>query len=274
MRARAFLKAHPGLRVARSDYTNALWGGLPVAIELGDHEVAAATAKEWAQSALSDFRTDELGGPVLSICEFQLKGEDEAPKNAGSSPRDPDTGWQANFLMARAVIREALGRGLKDPRILYRLADLLTAAPEGLRDPELALRLARRAAELKPGDQMCEQSLGWALYRSGDWKGCIETLEKHRGGLEGVFILGMAYWQSGRRDAARVTMEGSDEFLKTYEKSCEEKLKRGRTTHPTPAMLRRLRAEAMALMGMTPAQAGGKPGPARGETAPPIVQGP
>ena len=85
--------------------------------------------------------------------------------------------------MAKALIREAIQRVPDDPN-LYVIADLLTTAPEPLREPDLALRLARRAVELKPGNGQCMQSLGWALYRTGDLPGAIEAIAKTSDGGE------------------------------------------------------------------------------------------
>ena len=74
------------------------------------------------------------------------------------------------YMIFRALIKDAVQQSLDDPD-QFHIADLLTTAPEPLRDPDLALKLARRAVELKPEDGHCMRSLGWALYRSGDYRG-------------------------------------------------------------------------------------------------------
>ncbi len=96
-----------------------------------------------------------------------------------------------NHLLFRALIKDTVQQSVDDPD-QFHIADLLTSAPEPLRDPELALRLARRAVELKPGDGMCQQSLDWALYRSGDYRGSIEAIEKAFDDGESNFVLAMA----------------------------------------------------------------------------------
>ena len=58
------------------------------------------------------------------------------------------------------------------PILLETIADHLTTLPvAAIGDPRLALELAQKALELKPKDRMARQSLAWAQYRNGDWKG-------------------------------------------------------------------------------------------------------
>lgn len=126
----------------------------------------------------------------------------------------------------------------------------MTAGPEAHRDPELALRYARRAVELKSGDAMCQQSLGWALYRTGDWKGCIETREKQVSYVQnGSFFAAMAYWQLGDKSRAREQFARADKWTDGYLKRCEERKKLGQITYPDPSLFRRIRSEAAALIG-------------------------
>ena len=98
------------------------------------------------------------------------------------------------------------------------IADLLTTAPEPLRDAPLALKLARRAIELKPGDGACLQSLGGALYRTGDYRGSIEAIEKAND-AKNSFISAMAHWQLGEKTEARAAFEGVNKWLKDYERT-------------------------------------------------------
>ena len=142
----------------------------------------------------------------------------------------------------------------------------MTTAPAPLRDPELALKLARRAVELKPGEAMCMQSLGWALYRCGDWKGCIEilksiTIEKP-GTDEQRFVSAMAYWQLGEKTEARADFDSASEWLKGYEQKCDEARKKYRKMYPPVSLEKRLQAEAAALLGVTLPAAETAPEPA------------
>ena len=92
---------------------------------------------------------------------------------------------------------------------------LATKVPK-VRDPAVAVGMARRAVEMarkavelapKRGDYW--NTLGVALYRTGDRKAAIEALEKSESLSPGqhvafnAFFLAMACWQVGQEDEAR-----------------------------------------------------------------------
>jgi superkiller protein 3 len=122
------------------------------------------------------------------------------------------------------------------------LAWLLTNCREvNLRDPKRGLEVARKAVELSPQSSTAWQVLGWAHYRTGDWKASIEALEKscalEKGGNPFQwFFLAMAHWQLGEKDKAR----------EWYDRAA------GRTgwTFPANSDSGRFRAEAAALLGV------------------------
>jgi Flp pilus assembly protein TadD len=70
-----------------------------------------------------------------------------------------------------------------------------------------ARKMIERAVELRPNDGYIVDSLGWVLYRLGDFKGAVEQLER------AVELrpqdptindhLGDAYWRVGRYSEAR-----------------------------------------------------------------------
>ena len=69
-----------------------------------------------------------------------------------------------------------------------------------------ALGLIERAVELEPQSGAIVDSLGWALYRMGDYDGAVEKLER-AAELEPLDPtvndhLGDAYWRVGRRNEA------------------------------------------------------------------------
>jgi eukaryotic-like serine/threonine-protein kinase len=84
----------------------------------------------------------------------------------------------------------------------------LAASPDAnLRNPGRAVVLAKKAVELESSVNTL-QTLGWALYRSGDWSGSIVALEKsmqlQKGGDPGQwFFLAMAHWRLNNKDEAR-----------------------------------------------------------------------
>ena len=118
-------------------------------------------------------------------------------------------------------------------------SDLLPpdAAP---RDRAQALELARKAVLLAPEATTTWQVLGWAHYRTGDWKASVEALEKscklQSNGIgdsaQWVF-LAMAHWRLGDKEEAR----------RWYDKAA-------RSETSWPEYRARLRAEAAELLGV------------------------
>ncbi len=114
------------------------------------------------------------------------------------------------------------------------------------RGAQWALDAARRAVELAPKNDVHIQALGWALYRAGDWKGCIESLEKKKEFPDYCdHFAAMAYARLGNNVKARELFDRCDRKLKWYEGAWKG------GTYPDPPMLRRVRAEAAALLGVT-----------------------
>src|SRR5262249_55670004 len=92
------------------------------------------------------------------------------------------------------------------------LAWVLTICPEvKLRNPRRGLEVARKAVKLAPQSCASWQMVGWASYRTGDWKASIEALEKscalqddRKGGdASQWFFWAMAHGRLGERDRAR-----------------------------------------------------------------------
>jgi eukaryotic-like serine/threonine-protein kinase len=147
--------------------------------------------------------------------------------------------------------------------ILSMLADLHSGSPPGgpLHKPARAVELARRAAELKAGHDLSKQSLGWALYRTGDLRGCIEVLTERE--FMHCAFLAMAHWRLGDKDRARACYATADIGLEGYEKRWNTGV------YPTPLMLRKFRSEAAALLGVQPPEGLAKPTPAADPIRPP-----
>jgi eukaryotic-like serine/threonine-protein kinase len=124
----------------------------------------------------------------------------------------------------------------------YHLAWELTVGHElKLRDPRQALVSARLAVELDPKNGTYWQGLGYAEYRSGNWKAAILAFEKVKelgspGDSVEWFPLAMANWQLGDKDVARKTY---DQAVQWMEKNC-----------PTDPFVRGLQVEAAELMGI------------------------
>jgi tetratricopeptide (TPR) repeat protein len=132
-------------------------------------------------------------------------------------------------------------------RILSTTADLYSMPREDrFRNPTSALELARRAVEMSPGaDGIAWQSLGWAQYRVGKWKECIESLEKTSDySRKGDFFAAIAYKQLGDDARARACFVRTDLWFIAYENHWKP------TVYPMPVMIRRMRAEALVLLGI------------------------
>src|SRR5262249_16580355 len=111
-----------------------------------------------------------------------------------------------------------------------------------LRDPRRGLEAARKAVELQPEWSFSWQMLGWARYRTGDWKASVEALEKScalqddpKGGdAFQWFFLAMAQGEVGEKDKARAWYDRAVEWTEKNQPKREE--------------LRRFRAEAAELL--------------------------
>jgi eukaryotic-like serine/threonine-protein kinase len=218
-----------------------------VQLALGDPTAAARTAEAWAHHIN---RKAECRALRTALHGELLIANAEQAQRPDNDPQRREYVVAENYLLFRALIKDAAQQSLDDPD-QCRIADLITTAPEPLRDPDLALRLARRAVELKPGDGMCQQSLGWALWRSGDYHGSIEAIGKAANGGESNFVLAMAQWQLGEKTEAQTHFDSGSEWLKGYEQRCEEAAKQGTVKYPRPAQLKRLHGEAAAMLGVT-----------------------
>jgi tetratricopeptide (TPR) repeat protein len=120
------------------------------------------------------------------------------------------------------------------------LAHLLAACPDPKsRNPKRAVELARRAVGLTPQEGVYWNTLGIALYRTGNWNAAVKALEKSmklRQGGDSLdwFFLAMAHWQLGDKGQAR---EWHDQAVQWLEKN-----------KPQDEELRRFHSEAAELL--------------------------
>ena len=119
---------------------------------------------------------------------------------------------------------------------------LVIDANPARRDPERAMILSRQAVDLEPRDGSCLNTHGIVLYRTGDWKTAIETLESadqfSGGKLFGynAYYIAMSHWHLGARGKAR----------EWYDRAVDWSVK----TQQQGEDLRRFRAEAAELLGV------------------------
>jgi tetratricopeptide (TPR) repeat protein len=97
----------------------------------------------------------------------------------------------------------------RDSPGLNNWAWTLATGPITELDPEGAVALARRAVALASGEQVCLNTLGVALYRSGQYTEAVSALERSlaagKGASDGLnlFFLAMAHQTLGRAEQAR-----------------------------------------------------------------------
>jgi tetratricopeptide (TPR) repeat protein len=104
---------------------------------------------------------------------------------------------------AEADFQRALSLNPEQPLVLNYLAYSWVELGQNL--PE-ARRMLERAVELRPNDGNIADSLGWALFKLGDFPGAVRWLEKavELESQSSVINdhLGDAYWAQGRRQEA------------------------------------------------------------------------
>jgi tetratricopeptide (TPR) repeat protein len=110
---------------------------------------------------------------------------------------------------AQADRKQAVESPLAGAQHFNNLAWSLATGPAALRDPAQALALARKAVALAPGAAMYLNTLGVALYRTGQYAEAIPALEQSLAMAKGefdaydLFFLAMAHDRLGHADQAR-----------------------------------------------------------------------
>ena len=108
------------------------------------------------------------------------------------------------WARAEADFQRALELSPEQPYVMNYLA--YTWVEMGKNLPE-ARRMLERAVELRPNDGNIVDSLGWALFKLGDYDTAVRWLERaaELESRNSVILdhLGDAYWMAGRRNEAR-----------------------------------------------------------------------
>ncbi len=107
------------------------------------------------------------------------------------------------FPKARTYYEKVLSYNPKSPVALNNLAYLLS---ERLNDVNAALTLAQQARDLSPQDPATADTLGWVLYKRGDYPRSLAVLQGAAEGLAGnpevAYHLGMAHYANGNEAEA------------------------------------------------------------------------
>jgi tetratricopeptide (TPR) repeat protein len=97
------------------------------------------------------------------------------------------------------------------PDSLPGLNNLAYLYAERFNQLDKAYELAQKARTLHPGDGMVADTLGWILYKRGDYQQALALLQESAGKLldnpEIQFHLGMASYMMGQTEAARIALQ-------------------------------------------------------------------
>jgi len=109
-----------------------------------------------------------------------------------------------NFPQARDAYEKVLAIS---PNYLAALNNLAFLDAEHLNDLDKALELARKARDLQPEDPAIADTLGWVLYKRGDYQQALsvlqESVQKAADKPEIQFHLGMTAYMMGQTDLAK-----------------------------------------------------------------------
>jgi tetratricopeptide (TPR) repeat protein len=113
-----------------------------------------------------------------------------------------------DFDAARAAYERMLAI---DPRSAPALDRLARLYDENLGKPDKALELAKRAHDLKPDDPQAADTLGWILFRQGDYHAALANLtaaaEREPDDTEVRYHLGMDHYMLGEEGPARLAFQ-------------------------------------------------------------------
>ncbi len=164
-------------------------------IRLGRFDSALADLSAASARRPLDAHLKAAGG----FCLFKLKRYAPALDQLESA-------FQTDPQAVRAILYVNPFVSAKDVK---NLAWKLATGPERQRDPALAVRLAAFAVALAPDVASSYNTLGVALYRTGEFTDAITTLEKSleagygRADAFDLFFMAMAHHQLGHREKAR-----------------------------------------------------------------------
>lgn len=112
------------------------------------------------------------------------------------------------YAKAREVYEKLLALDPNSATALNNLADLYS---EQFNQLDKAYELARKARTLEPKDDSIADTLGWILYKRGDYQNAATLLQESASQLpdepEVQFHLGMTNYMMGQADAARSAFE-------------------------------------------------------------------
>jgi serine/threonine protein kinase len=210
--------------------------------DLGRAEEAEASAFK-ARRILRELAAEDptcFERPLGSALEYHgLGGPRGKMRNADETRSAP----QEFFRRLPALVDEA--PPYHGPNLDRVLAWRMAMSPVATRcDPGRPVEPAEEAARFADPCPMHSDALGIVQYRAGDWRAAVDTLEKsidvrlRRNGAD-LFCLAMAHWRLGEEGQARKWHRQAVQWMDG--------------NSPNDPELRRYRAQAEALLGLTKA---------------------
>jgi len=102
---------------------------------------------------------------------------------------------------------------IENPRFSPALNNLAYLYSEHLGQLSKAYEMAEKARQLMPYDPLTADTLGWILYRRGEYSRALGLIEESAGKLPGEpevqFHLGMTHYMLGEEEAASASLEGA-----------------------------------------------------------------
>jgi tetratricopeptide (TPR) repeat protein len=113
-----------------------------------------------------------------------------------------------DFAQARNAYEKILSM---NPNFVAALNNLAYLDAERLNDLEKAYDLARKARALRPQDPLVSDTLGWVLYKRGEYQQALTVLQESAAKIpdnpEIQFHLGMTAYAMGQTDLAKVALQ-------------------------------------------------------------------
>ena len=185
-----------------------------------------AAQKDWARAESAAQRAIELDAnfaPAYNLLISVYRAENKLPQAISqleaSLVKDPNS---QQTLVTMALVYEQMKDYAKardtyekllalNPNSVVVLNNLAALYSERLNQLDRAYELAQKARNLAPGDGSIADTLGWVLYKRGDYQQALTLLQESASKLpenpEVQFHIGMTNYMMGQVDAARAAFE-------------------------------------------------------------------
>jgi len=175
---------------------------------------SAATEADLLKAIAFDPRDQTGYFELAQVYISQRKTQQAVDKLSALVDRAPSS----MALMQLGILHTVLGKNdaaradyerllSSDPKFEPALNNLAYLYSEQLGQPDLAYNLAKRARDENPDDAKAADTLGWVLFRRGDYAGAfdlvLECTQREPENSAAQYHLGMIYYMMGEEDSAR-----------------------------------------------------------------------